>query len=81
MREGTARLRGEGALFPRERRKSRSPDMLGKLVISPLLVKHLCNQIEVGEDAELQVAAWHNTSSSGERYLTLVAQRPWESKH
>jgi len=78
MKSGDDRIRGEGALFPRERRKSRSPDMLGKLVISASLVRHLCNQLDAGEEAEMQIAAWQNTSGSGEKYLTLVAQRPWE---
>ena len=71
-----------GTLFPnQQRKKSRSPQMLGSIFIDHCLFAEMINHYEDTGKIEIQISAWKNScSETGVQYLTLKAKLPVQKK-
>jgi len=71
-----------GALFPNTKKTNpKAPALIGTLVLDRQLFEQLIEAYEDCGEVEIQVSAWKNyASETGNQYLTLIAQVPWQKR-
>jgi hypothetical protein len=71
-----------GALFPNTNKKNpKAPSLMGTLAFDRQLFEDLMNIYEETGDVAIQVSAWKNfAAETGDAFLTLKAQLPWEHR-
>ena len=71
-----------GALFPNTKKTNpKAPALIGTLRLDRCLFEELMEVYEESGDVEIQVSAWKNyASETGNQYLTLKAQIPWQQR-
>jgi hypothetical protein len=69
-----------GALFPNTKKKNpKAPALLGTIALDKQLFEELMNIYEETGEVAIQVSAWKNfAAETGDAFLTLKAQLPWE---
>ena len=67
-----------GALFSREKKTAKSPDMGGDVTLSRKTVQYLVECIQSGKPAKLSISGWRQTAKTGVGYLSCVYQPPFQ---
>ena len=71
-----------GALFVnRKKTKKKAPVLLGEIELNQRQIEYLCERLNEGEKAKLNLAAWKNISrESRQEYLTLKLSLPYDAQ-
>jgi hypothetical protein len=69
-----------GALFPRDKRSPKAPDMGGELELSKDTVAYLVNCLKAGKEAKIEISAWRKRSKSDLTFLSCQVQIPFAAR-
>jgi hypothetical protein len=75
------KVESRGAIFPRQKKSEKSPDMTGDFILTGETLDYVAQQLQSGSgQIKLYVSAWRNVGRGNQPYNSFIVRPPMESQ-
>jgi hypothetical protein len=75
------KVESRGAMFPRQKKGEKSPDMTGDFILTGETLDFIAQQLQSGAgQIKLYVSAWRNVDRGNQPYNSFIVRPPMESQ-